>query len=141
MKISSKHSLSQTVRARKLTILDNVHHMSHVTGPGSHVTGHVLCVTCHGSCVMCHVSHDTKKYYGQRSGAIWWRVLYRRGLPLLISKHHKYNNKKYIKLKILCHCCLNYNHYIFFTKKNNYIRYLQEGENTYSAIFTPRTNT
>ena len=41
--MSSKHSQSQTGRARELTFWQNVHP--------------TLCVMCHVSCVMCHMSH------------------------------------------------------------------------------------
>ena len=45
VKISSKHSQSQTGRARVLKFWENVHP--------------TLCVTCHVSCVTCHLSHVT----------------------------------------------------------------------------------
>ena len=82
VKISSKHRISQTVKARELKLWENVHHPSHVTYHDSclawhvsHVTWHhyfqtvrasdlkfednvhhLLCVRCHMSPVMCHMS-------------------------------------------------------------------------------------
>ena len=58
---SSKHHKSQTVRARDLTFLHNVHHLTHVM--------------CHMSSVMCQFSC----FYTN-----WWRVCYQRGLARLV---------------------------------------------------------
>ena len=57
---SSKHHKSQTIGARDLEFLHNVH---------------VSCVTCPGSPVTCQIG-----------GASWWRVCYQRGLPRLVYK-------------------------------------------------------
>ena len=63
MKISSKHTYSQTVRARDQKFLDIVHHplcfmchMSHLLCYMSHVTRHVSHAMCHMSCVRGHMS-------------------------------------------------------------------------------------
>ena len=80
----SKHPQSQTVRARDLTIWENVHlppsvncHMSHVMCQVSPVTCHMSCVTCHMSLVMCHVSpvacHLSHQFFFRVFGAtlVW----------------------------------------------------------------------
>ena len=56
---SSKHLLSQTIRARDLTFLHNVHHPLCVTWHVSYVTCHMSGVRCHMSGVTCQVSHVT----------------------------------------------------------------------------------
>ena len=57
VKISSKHSQSQTGRARELKFWENVHPtlcvMCHVSDVGCHVSR----VTCNFSLVTCHLSH------------------------------------------------------------------------------------
>ena len=62
---SSRHCLSQTIRAVELKFWENVHPPP--------------CVTCHVSHVTCHVSCVT-----QSVGASRWRVCYQRGLPRLV---------------------------------------------------------
>ena len=69
---SSKHCLSQTVRAREMNILENppppptMCHMSHIM---CHVN--ISCVTCHVSHVTCHVFLF---FFGQSGGASQIRV-------------------------------------------------------------------
>ena len=59
---SSKYHNSQTIRARDLTFLDNVHHMSCVM-----FMCHVSCVMCKVSPVTCHMSNFfLKKVYRRR---------------------------------------------------------------------------
>ena len=60
---------SQTVRASKVTFVDNVH-----LPP---------CVPCRMSHVTYHMSHVTCKM-SQSGGASWWRVCYQRGLLRLV---------------------------------------------------------
>ena len=74
MEISSNHHNFQTVRARDLKFLHNVHHP--------------LCVMCH----MSHVKKNSNFFFilnkiGQSGGAGRWRVCYQRGLPRLVSPH------------------------------------------------------
>ena len=59
MEISSSHHIFQTVRARDLKFLHNVHHHICVMCHVSCVMCHVSCVTCHVSPVTCHLSHVT----------------------------------------------------------------------------------
>ena len=56
---SSKHCLSQTVKARELKFWENVHPPPFVKCHMSHVTCHMSCVRCHVSDVTCHLSHVT----------------------------------------------------------------------------------
>ena len=79
MKVSSKYFLSQTVRARELTLLENIY-------PPPSVTCHVWRVTCHMSCVTCHIIYIYMYFvweWGQSGEASRWRVCYQRGLPRL----------------------------------------------------------
>ena len=67
----SKYHKSQTVRARDLQFLNNIHHP--------------LCVTCYMSCVKCHVSYIIYIFFFPQN--VWtsrWRVCYQRGLPRLV---------------------------------------------------------
>ena len=76
----SWHHYFQTVWARELMFLDNVHHP--------------LFVTCHVSCVKCNMSHVKcrKKKPGQIGGAIWWRVCCQCGPTLSIFNMYRANS-------------------------------------------------
>ena len=84
---SSRHSISQTVRAGELKYLENIHPPPCVT---CHMS-HIKCVTCNMSWVMCpnnlsgvtwKVSYVTFFFFSV--GASLWRVCYQRGLPRLV---------------------------------------------------------
>ena len=68
VEISSKHCLSQTIRARELKFWENIH-------PSPRVT-------CHVSRVLFLLI--VSSFFGQSWGASWWRVCYQRGLPRLV---------------------------------------------------------
>ena len=71
---SSRHLHFQTVWARDLTFLENVHLSPSVTCQMSIVTCHMSHVKCHMSGVRCHMSFFT-------GGAYCLRVCYQRSLP------------------------------------------------------------
>ena len=77
VKISSKHSQSQTGRARVLKFWENVH-------PTLYFMCHMSPVNCHVSCVTYHMYFLSFKKIGQRGGASQWRVCYQHGLPCLV---------------------------------------------------------
>ena len=54
---SSRHLHTQTIRARYLTFLLNIHHPLCVTWHMSYVTCDMSSVRCHMSCVTCNISH------------------------------------------------------------------------------------
>ena len=62
IKISSKHSLYQTVRACNFERMFTTPYVSLVTCHESHVMCHMSCVKSHVSHVMCHLSHITFLY-------------------------------------------------------------------------------
>ena len=80
---SSRHCLSQTVRAKELTFWENVHPP--------------LCITCHLSCVMYNTFFLLLLW--QSGWASQWRVCYQRGVSCIVSmllgyfKQKKINNK------------------------------------------------
>ena len=73
---SSKHHKFQTIRARYLKFLHNIHHP--------------LCAMCHMWHVTCHLFHVMCQMYfyffflPQIGGTSWWSVCYQRGRPRLI---------------------------------------------------------
>ena len=81
VEIYSKQHNSQTIRARELTVGENVH-------PQTCVTCDVSQVTCYVSSVTCHMSRDNfilfyffHLFFFQRNGgASHWRVCNQQGL-------------------------------------------------------------
>ena len=71
------HHYSQTVRARDLKLLTNLH--NHLV-----VTCHMSCVVCHVSCFRCHMSQIKNKLTKIIGGATCWMVCYQRGIPRLV---------------------------------------------------------
>ena len=77
----SNHHYTQTIRARKLKLWDNVHLPPCVICHVSNVLCHVSGVRCHMSGVTCQVSNVKKKNLDKVVKLVWWRVCYQRGLP------------------------------------------------------------
>ena len=97
VKIYSKHSQSQTGRARELKFWENVHPticvmclVSYLTCYGSHVMCHLSYVTCYMSnffftfFLIKKKSQKNHKKMGQCGEASRWKVSYQRGLPYLV---------------------------------------------------------
>ena len=86
MEIFPVHLHSQTVSARELKFLENVH-------PPPCFTCHVSFVRCQVSGVSCQVTHlfKKKKKLGQSGEASWWKVCYQRYQPCLVFSVLKKN--------------------------------------------------
>ena len=95
---SSEHLHSQTVRARELTIWENVH----ITPP----------VPCHVSCVMCHKSYSV----WQTGGASLLSVSYQRGLLRFNFCFYYYQKNVYMYNQV---CSIKQVYEIINKKDNN----------------------
>ena len=91
------YCLSQTVRARRLKFLENVH-------PPPHVTCHMSCVICHMSHVKCHMPRVTWHHYSQTVLEIGTLHFEKMFTPLCVTCHMSRFTKNIISTYIYIFC-------------------------------------